>query len=50
MEGARIILLAQIDSEKNTEQILVTFDPQRSNFIGQRSNFQIAPIALKIGL
>ena len=28
MEGARIILLAQMDSEKNTEQIQVTFDPK----------------------
>ena len=26
-EGARILLQAQIDSEKNTKQILVTFDP-----------------------
>ena len=28
MQGARIILLAQIDSVKNTEQSQMTFDPK----------------------
>ena len=28
MEGARIILLAQIDSVKNTKQMQLTFDPK----------------------
>ena len=49
-EGARIILQAQIESEKSTKQILVTFDPKGQTLWVTSGYLEHAPIAFKIGM